>query len=63
MSREIIKQIEDWNRGSKWDWEQISSSNSNVLENNLEEHFADRKNAKSSYEITLHFFNQRIDDF
>lgn len=63
MSRGLIKQIGDWNQGSEWDSDQISPSNSNVPKNILEEHFADKENAKNPYEITLHFFNRRKDDF
>lgn len=62
MSHEKIKQIENWNQVSKWDWDQISTSNLNIPETNFEIHFIDRKNAKTNYERALHFFNKNIEE-
>lgn len=63
MSRVIIKQIENWNQASQWDWDQISTNHQNLSEKYFEERFIDEKNAKTNYEKALHFFNKNIGEF
>lgn len=61
MPEEYIFEIENWD--TSWEWDHISPENLDIPYRFFEEHFAERENAKTSYEIALHFFNREIPDF